>query len=102
MAEDDGIRAREIDVLEDAHRVRALRQGMRRMHPVAINDDHLAGSHVALIACVYKIKGARLRRYNPCVLQAAQSERAKATWVAHGDEGFRRQKEHGERAFGLA
>jgi hypothetical protein len=91
---DQGIGSREIDVLEDAHRMRAFGERVRCVQTFAIDNDHLARLNVAHIARFDEIEGARLRSHDPRRAEFSQGERAKAARVAYRDQGVRRQKQH--------
>ena len=56
---------REVDVLEDAERLPAFGQRLRRVQPVLVDQDELAGPHVALVARRRSGRTRRSRRRAP-------------------------------------
>ena len=87
-AVDDGVGAREVDVLEDARfpwfRMTVLHAAR---HAVLREDEDLAGQEVALQLCADGAQGAALRGDDPrAVGHPAVAERTEALRVAHGDE----------------
>src|SRR2546423_11837631 len=79
-------------------------RGERKRGAQALARDwyHLARLNVAYVLGVNQIERARLGGEDPRVAESAQGERAESARVANGDERVRRQKQHRERAFGLA
>ena len=57
--------------------------------PCGVDDQHLAGLDLANVLGVDQVKGTRLRRHAPRVVQFAQHQRAKAARVANRNQATR-------------
>ena len=87
LAVDDGIRAREVDVLEDAAGLLLVRRERIRLEAVLVDDDHLTRQDVAHELCADDVEAAGLRREDPAaLLRLAEAERTEALRIAGADE----------------
>src|SRR5499426_2878736 len=97
-AEDYRIRAREIDMLEDAMRYPLRLERVERMQAARIDYDDLSGFDVADVARADQVEGACLRREYRGPVEFAHAERAKSARVAHGYDALGRGEKHREGA----
>ena len=91
------VRAREVDVLEHAHRRPRFRGAERegRGQPARVQPHHLARFHLAHELRPQLVERAALGREHVAAVQPADAERANAVRVAHPEDGVAR--EHGQR-----
>ena len=81
------VRAGEVDELEEAERTRAgLRDRLRRLDAVLVDQDELAGRHLALVVGADEVERARLGGEHRVAVDPAQVERPEAVGVAEADE----------------
>src|SRR5215510_5243566 len=97
-AEDYRIRAREIDMLEDAMRYPLRLERVERMQAARIGYDDLSGFDVADVVSADQVEGAGLRREDRSPVEFAHTERAKSARVAHGYDALGRGEKHREGA----
>src|SRR5699024_61771 len=83
---DRRVRAREIDVLEDAAGALDLGEALRAQ-AVAVDRQHLAGLDLTDERGADDVEGARLGGDDPAALEAAEDERAHALRVTRRVEG---------------
>ena len=107
--ENNAVGTREIDVLEDAIRLRLLSRIEARMHPFGPNDDQLARLHFALIGRSNEVEGAGLGGENDavgCVRRLSRNpphhQWTKAARVASGKDAVGRQHDQRKCAFDAA
>ena len=105
-AEDDGIGARKIDVLEHAMGMVADRSVAFARHPFGTDDHHLAGLDVAQIDGVDQIEGAGFRGEHVAgaaagQLHLAEGQRTESMRVARDEDPVSGQKHQRKRAFQL-
>src|SRR5271154_5867756 len=87
-AEDDAVRSREIDMLEDAMLVRLLRREMDGLNAGFRDAHHFAGFDFADVLRVEQIEGAGFGGDHPGLGvglrggQFSEDQRTKATWIA--------------------
>jgi hypothetical protein len=93
----------EVDELEDAEGARAVRRdGLARLIPVLVHDDHLPRGQLPLHLGAEQVEGAGLGGEEPVVLEPPEDERADPLRVAEADELPLGEEDGGERALDLA
>src|SRR5215510_10425244 len=97
-AEDYRIRAREIDMLEDAMRDPLRLERVERLQAARRDYDDLSGFDVADVVGADQVEGACLRREYRGPVEFAHAERAKSARVAHGYDALGRGEKHREGA----
>src|SRR5215468_4105498 len=97
-AEDYRIRAREIDMLEDAMCDPLRLERVERLQAARIDYDDLSGFDVADVVRADQVEGACLRREYRGPVEFAQAERTKSARVAHGYDALGRGEKHREGA----
>src|SRR5215475_896780 len=97
-AEDYRIRAREIDMLEDAMREPLRLERVERMRSARIDYDDLSGFDVADVVRADQVEGAGLRREDRGAVDFAHAERAKSARVAYCYDALGRGEKHREGA----
>ena len=85
-AMNDRVGPREIDVFEDAGPSRLPRQREEALHPVAVDDHHLAVLDVADEFRPDDVERAGLRAEDRAALELAEHERADAERIARADQ----------------
>ena len=105
-AEDARVGAREVDVLEDAARLRHAGGVLAAGDAVFGDHDQLAGKNVADELGAEQIEGAGFRGEDdgvgaPGIFHAAHGERAEAARIAGGEDAVARHHDDGECAFDL-
>src|SRR6185369_6654634 len=105
-AENVGIGACEVDVLESALRERLLRRVALTRHAFGADDHHLTGLDVVQVDSTYQIEGTRLgSEYVAFALAGkfhfAHTERTEAMRVARHNDTILREKDQRERTFQL-
>ena len=105
-AEDNRIRARKIDVLENAMRVVAHRSVALPRHSFGADDDHFAGFDIAQVDRADQVERAGFRREHVAhaparKLHLPERERAEAVRIASDDDAVIGEKNQGKCAFQL-
>ena len=97
--EDNAIRPREVDVLEDA--LAGLFSGERthRTEPVLIDDHELPGLDLPDIRRVDQVQGTGLGAQNVAIAELSENERAESSRIANAVKSVLGEEEQGEGSF---
>ena len=95
---DLAVRAREVDVLKDAHGRLDFRERIEGMQPFLVDQDQFSGLNIPDRLGADQIEGAGLRGHHPGIADLPQRQRPKAIRIARGDQTVIGQKRHGKRA----
>ena len=98
---DDRVRAREVDIFEDAGPRRHTREGKEARHPVRVDDDDLAVLDVADEFGSDDVERARLRGEDRAPVELAQHQGTDAERIARADQLVVGQRDEGVGAFDL-
>src|SRR5205085_4231580 len=99
VAEDDGVRTREVDMLEDASRLARRIELMHGANLVVLQHDHFAGAHFANRLRTDEIERARLRRNDERFFETPEDERTESIRIASDVDAARRKDGNRVRAF---
>ena len=94
-----GVRAREVDVLEDAHRLAAARRHrLLDAEALRVADQQLARLQLAHDGGADDVERRRLRGHDRRAVEIAQHERPDAVRIAEGEQRVLAQDDRRERA----
>src|SRR5215813_6872306 len=82
----DGVRTREVDVLEHALQAGRGPKWLERGRAALIDHDDLTGIDVAHHRRFHEIQRAGLRREQPGIAETAERQGTKARWITNADD----------------